>query len=170
MPLPSYNRDIDPTDPSFDPDAPLLDIHTDSLVRWVDDVPHPTVGKSLAKQQLAAVQLAMLSAPYLGTYNPDTGLHEIEPGFENTTNFTAAALKLAMKAASGDVQAYNAALDRVIGKPKQAVESVNMSMSYTEWLDANVDALKEYEDTYSNTIDVTHYNFDDETEDLLRDL
>lgn len=73
--------------------------------------------------------------PYQGEYNEELDMYIIEPRFEGMTNAEVMWIRTAEKAASGDLAATNLILDRVLGKPKQSVESMSMSMSYPEFLE-----------------------------------
>ena len=50
------------------------------------------------------------------------------------TNAEVMIVKLARSAAGGDQEATSMLLDRVLGRPKQSVESKNLSMTYADVL------------------------------------
>lgn len=51
------------------------------------------------------------------------------------TNGEVAAIRHARKAASGDFKATQDILDRIMGKPKQSVESTTTTLNYLDYLD-----------------------------------
>jgi hypothetical protein len=60
--------------------------------------------------------------------------HESELEFEGMTNAEVMIVKLARAAARGDKDSTAAMLDRVLGKPKQSVESKSMKLTYEDYL------------------------------------
>ena len=44
-------------------------------------------------------------------------------------------IRLAEKAANGDTGAMNMMFDRILGKPKQSVETASVSMTYQDFLE-----------------------------------
>ena len=60
--------------------------------------------------------------------------HESELEFEGRTNAEVMIVKLARAAARGDKDATASMLDRVLGKPKQSVESKSMKLTYEDYL------------------------------------
>lgn len=61
--------------------------------------------------------------------------HEKELEFDGLTNAEVMFIKIARRAASGgDSAAENTLLDRMLGKPKQSVESKNLNLTYEDLL------------------------------------
>ena len=60
--------------------------------------------------------------------------HEAELEFDGLTNAEVMFIKIARRAASGDSAAENTLLDRMLGKPKQSVESKNLNLTYEDLL------------------------------------
>ncbi len=75
----------------------------------------------------------------------------IDPHFEGMTNAEVMNIRLARKAAQGDLPSYNALSDRILGKPKQAVESIKVNMSYSDYLD-KVSEEEDVEDIIEATV------------------
>ncbi len=76
--------------------------------------------------------------------HPNKPLTEEE--LEEITNVDLAAVQLASRAAGGDMDAINALFDRVLGKPKQTSESINV--------DLNIDAILTGEKTGPPIIEI----------------
>jgi hypothetical protein len=60
--------------------------------------------------------------------------HEAELEFEGMTNAEVMIIKLARAAAAGDKEATSAMMDRVLGRPKQSVESKSLKLTYEDYL------------------------------------
>ena len=60
--------------------------------------------------------------------------YESELEFEGHTNAEVMIIKLARAAAGGDKDATSSMLDRVLGRPKQSVESKSLKLSYEDYL------------------------------------
>jgi hypothetical protein len=60
--------------------------------------------------------------------------HEAELEFEGMTNAEVMIIKLARAAAAGDKDATSAMMDRVLGRPKQSVESKSLKLTYEDYL------------------------------------
>ena len=84
-----------------------------------------------------------MDEPYTGTYDPVVGQYIIEPEFEGLTCQQVIIRKARRNAISGDQAAINAWLDRVIGKPKQSVENLNVGVTLQEYLDQYADLQDE---------------------------
>ena len=113
---------------------------SNALFAWSAGMPQPSggrVSKAMQKEQINQLLLAALSLPYKGVWNADTQQYEMDdPDYANATYGEVISHKLVQRAAAqGDIRAIQEVLDRTLGKPKQAVESVNMSLSYTDFLE-----------------------------------
>ena len=105
-----------------------------TAIQWVNGVPEPIV-KHITPTSVKTLATTALSMPYQGEYNEELDMYIVEPRFAGMTNAEVMWIRTAEKAASGDLAATNLILDRVLGKPKQSVESMSMSMSYPEFLE-----------------------------------
>ena len=105
-----------------------------TAIQWVNGVPEPIV-KHITPTSVKALATTALSMPYQGEYNAELDMYIIEPRFANMTNAEVMWIRTAEKAAAGDLAATNLILDRILGKPKQSVESMSMSMTYPEFLE-----------------------------------
>ncbi len=116
-----------------------------SLYSWQEGLPIPINSRPMAKEQLSALFPAALSLPYQGEWNHETQSYFIEPRFRGLTDGEVLIERLKEKALGGDLKAMDMIFDRIMGKPKQAVETVSMNMSYSEYLD-HLAAQDEQED------------------------
>lgn len=105
-----------------------------ATIEWVNGVPEP-VYKNITPSSVKQLANTALSLPYQGEYIPELDTYIIEPRFQGMSNAEVMWIKMAEKAATGDLKAAEMILDRVLGKPKQSVESATMTMNYTEFLD-----------------------------------
>ncbi len=104
-----------------------------AMIKWVNGVPEPYYG-DINPSSVKKLAVVAASLPYEGTWDPDLEMNIIEPRFEGLTNAEVMWIRLAESAANGDLTATNMMLDRILGKPKQSVESTSMTMSYQEFL------------------------------------
>lgn len=120
--------------------------HFESVIIWENGIPDVRYQKMLTKETVAELPLAALSQPY-----ERTSL-EIELGrdeeFENLTRAEVMHIRLARKAAGGSMEAAKFLLERMLGKPKQSVETKSLSMTYTQYLEELT--RKENEDNTDN--------------------
>lgn len=104
------------------------------LIRWENGVPYPVYAPPMQKDQLSSLINAAIAVEYEGELDEETGERHLDPRYEGCTMGEVMALKLAEKAASGNLNAVNMVFDRILGKPKQSVESTTMTVSYTDYL------------------------------------
>lgn len=106
------------------------------LINWVDGRPIPVYSHPLNKQQVSDLVTSALSLQYTGEIDTETGEPvNFDSRFMGMTNAEVMAIRLAEKAASGDHKATEQLLDRILGKPKQSVETVGVKMNYKDFLD-----------------------------------
>lgn len=118
-------------------------IHYESFLIW-DDEGKPSMGfkEMITKEVLEELPVAALSLPYKRS-DKEIFLNE-DPEFEGKTNAEVMNIRLARKAAQGCMTAIKAIQDRVLGKPKQQIESRSITETYTQYLER---IGKEDEDT-----------------------
>ncbi len=105
----------------------------ESFIDWSSGVPVVKHKEMLPKEVIRDVATAAVSRPYERT--EEEVFLNIDPHFEGMTNAEVMNIRLARKAAQGDLPSYNALSDRILGKPKQAVESIKVEMNYADYLD-----------------------------------
>jgi hypothetical protein len=105
-------------------------------IEWHNNLPRVVGKEVLTKQALNDLNECALTLDYNPIRSEDTG--EILPSelrFVGKMNAEVAAIKRAEAAAQGDDDIYERVLDRVLGKPKQSVETKSMTMTYQDYLD-----------------------------------
>lgn len=107
-------------------------------MKWNGNVPTPVYNEpqEFTPDQAKAAQIKALNAPYRGTYDAKLDAYVVEKEFEGLTNYEVACIRRAEAAAMGNLKAVEQVEDRLFGKPKQAVESVQMKMSYQDFLES----------------------------------
>jgi hypothetical protein len=105
-----------------------------TMIQWVNGVPEPTYG-NINPSSIKQLATTALSLPYEGDYNEELGINVIDPRFEGMSNAEVMWVRMAEKAAAGDIDAAKTILDRVLGKPKQSVETTTMTLTYPEFLE-----------------------------------
>lgn len=121
------------------------------MVSWVGGMPVPTSVPLVTKPALEELASVAMSLPYVPTPPKDlvpdtpkwTAWELAEREFEGMTNAEVILIKMARSAASGDQGAATALLDRILGRPKQSVESKSFTMSYTDVLKEKAERMKD---------------------------
>jgi len=150
------NKRLDPSVPAVG----SLGVVNKRMIVWgPDGVPRPSSVPTISKQGIEDLAAVALSLPFKPKEIPfeltvplpldasevqknarEMALmeaeHELEQEreFEGMTNAEVMIVKLARSAAGGDPVATSMMLDRVLGKPKQSVESKSMTMTYADVL------------------------------------
>lgn len=99
------------------------------IVFGADGVPRPVSTPLLTKQSIEDLAVTALSLPF----KPDP-LSPSDAEFGGMTNAEVMIVKLARSAAAGSMEATTTLLDRVLGRPKQSLESKSMTMTYADVL------------------------------------
>lgn len=115
------------------PAAPAI-INKSMIVWGADGLPMATGVPTITKAGLEELAVASLSL----TYDDPLGIY---PEFKGMSNAEVMMVRMARKAADGDISVAAMLLDRVLGKPKQSVESKNVSFSYEDYLKALADKV-----------------------------
>lgn len=137
-------------------------------IRWEKGNPVPVYAPPLNKHQMSELVTAALSSEYEGDVDPETGEPiNVDPRYVGMTNAEVMAVRLAKKAASGHDKSVTEVLDRILGKPKQSVESVGVKMNYRDFLDViqrdeQAQSLAEFEVT---TLDINPHTQNEKEDD-----
>lgn len=131
-----------------------------ALFDWVEDLPRPRLSRAMQKEQVQQLYHAAMALPYRGEWDAVSQSYQMDPQFEGMTYGEVIIVKQIRKAAEGDQKAAENVIDRILGKPKQALETKSMHMSYSEFLDASAAEEMAYQAQYGNAdqddvIDVT---------------
>jgi hypothetical protein len=95
------------------------------------NIPYVVDTEPYTKQSTAAL---VASAGAL-TYKPKNDSEE-EQRFKDMELMEVMTIRLMEKAAKGDFDATTAILDRILGKPKQETQNVNVNVTYADYLDS----------------------------------
>ncbi len=121
------------------------------MIVWgADGLPRPSSAPSLSPASISELATVALSLPY----KPDPLVPSEAEEFEGMTNAEVMIVKLARSAAGGNMAATTELLDRVLGRPKQSVESKTMSMTYADVLKEKAARLSEARSRQESAIDV----------------
>ncbi len=108
----------------------MEDVQT--IIKWVEGKPVPTHIGIMNKEAVAELPITVLSLPYERTeFEKEMG---VDKEFEGLTNGEVALIIQARRASRGDSRALDMLMDRIVGKPKQQVESKNLNLTYEDWL------------------------------------
>lgn len=103
------------------------------MTRWNNGVPELCYGKAVTPTSVKKLAVISASLPYEGEWDEDLEMFIIEERFKGLSNIEVMWMKVAEKAANGDTTSINILLDRILGKPKQSVESASVTMGYEEF-------------------------------------
>lgn len=110
--------------------------HGGAVYDWSKEgIPSPKLSKTMMKEQVQQLYHAAIARPYMGQWNPDTQTYFCEADYRHLTKMEVIIERIVDRATTGELKAVDMLMDRVLGKPKQSVEAVTMSLSYTEYLD-----------------------------------
>lgn len=139
---------------------PSPQITSNNLFEWREGIPSPYGAQPMTKEQVQTLYFAAAALPYNGVWNPETQAWEIPDRFQGCTTMEVIIQKQFEEAASGNLKATEQVIDRILGKPKQAVDVAMATMSYSEFLEklANEDAQANnaYAQASSQVIDIAN--------------
>jgi len=124
------------------------------LFIWKEGIPEPRNAKSMAREEVERLHFASLGLPYKGEWDAQTQSYKMEQRYKGLTLGEVMVLKATERAANGDHKAYTDIMDRVLGKPKQAVESVSLSMKYSDYLKHQEELDKSDPPPWEEAVDV----------------
>ncbi len=104
------------------------------VIGWKNGLPEITYKEMLSKEIIADLPLVAISMPY--KRSDEEVLLGIDTDLEGLTIAEVMNIRMARKAANGDKEAFKLIQDRVLGRPKQQIESTKISMSYSDYLDS----------------------------------
>jgi hypothetical protein len=100
------------------------------VIEWVDGLPTAGTRPVVTVEGVRELVRVAMSLEYV----PDPDRIE-DWEYEGMTNAEVMAIKLVRQAAKGDTAVISEVLDRVIGKPKQSIDSRTMTMTYQDYLE-----------------------------------
>jgi hypothetical protein len=108
-------------------------VHYESSVDWTTGSPVVKYKAMLTKEVLAELPLVAISMPYKRTEGEILLGEGLE--FEGKTNAEVMNIRMARSAARGDREAIKMLQDRILGKPKQQIETHKISENYHEFVE-----------------------------------
>jgi hypothetical protein len=123
----------------------------DMLLDWSSGYPIPTPNPSMTKELFSEIKNRVAGQMYAPYTCPITKVDTFDPTLAGLTVMEAMFVLLTRMGLSGDKSAIQEVMDRIEGKPKQSVESVSVSMSYTDHLKM----LQDQEQQTTPPIDIT---------------
>lgn len=109
-------------------------IYSERYIEFEDGMPVLKYRNVIRKEALNELTRHALSQPYEGEWDPVAQEYVKDPRFEGMTKAEVMEHRLIDKAAAGNVEAIREIKDRLMGKPKQQVESKNLNISYEDFL------------------------------------
>lgn len=97
-------------------------------------MPVPTYRQPPTHDELRAEILNAFCLPYKGAKDPSGELLPEESDYVGKSKLEVMMHRVSDRAALGDMEAVNFMFDRTIGKPKQHVENISVTMSYQDFL------------------------------------
>lgn len=149
--------------------VPRSQIYSERYVDWEDGMPVLKYRNVVRKEAINELTRHALSQPYEGEWNPEQQCYIKDPRFEGMTKAEVIEHRLVDKAAAGSVEAIKEIKDRLMGKPKQQVESKNLNISYEDYLAelARSEGILDDSSDESNEVGNDTYSYDyDEPLDL----
>ncbi len=108
-------------------------VHYDTVVNWDSGSPVVEYKAMLTKEVVADLPLMALSLPY--ERSEEEIMLGLDLQFEGRSNAEVMNIKLARSAAKGDKDAIKMLHDRILGKPKQQIETHKVVENYHEFVD-----------------------------------
>jgi len=100
-----------------------------AVIVWKDNIPTVESHEIFPSGQLMAVTETILAEPYNDPL-------ELFPQYKGMSNGEVVLRQLIGRATLGCKDATKELLDRLVGKPKQQIETKKLSMTYADYLDA----------------------------------
>ena len=139
------------------------------LVKWENGVPVPVYTEPVTPQSVTKLIRHEYATEYEPLLDPEGNPLFGEDRYIGLTKAEAAAVRFTNASARGDMDATKFIYDRILGKPKQQVETISMTLTLEEFL-ANEQkfASEEYVTTELPTVLETEWE-DVEAEDTPED-
>jgi len=109
-------------------------VEVERYVKMVDGVPEIGYRNIIKEEALPVLKRHALSQPYLGEWDTTQQKYKIDPRYVGMTKAEVIEHKKVDLACAGDLAAMKEIDDRLLGKPKQQVETKNLNMTYDDFL------------------------------------
>lgn len=113
---------------------------SEKRIEWINGMPVPTTTKPFTKESTKALINAAMSADYKPRYKIHANGEKTEDLMDGEEDYLGMAVGEVMimracdNAAWGDLDTFKYLMDRVVGKPVQATENLNVSGTLEEYL------------------------------------
>lgn len=114
--------------------APRAEIYAERYIDWEDGMPILKYRNVVKKEAIEELTRHAMSQQYEGDWDPRLQCYIEDPRFKGMTKAEVMRHKLIDKAAKGDIEAIKLIDERLLGKPKQSVESKNLNIGYEDYL------------------------------------
>lgn len=138
------------------------------MIVWKNGLPTAATEKPFTKETINALTRATFALPYETVKDADGKTLKSEEKFEGLSIGEVMVQRACEAAAKGDLDAFKYLMDRVAGKPVQAVENVNISASLEEFLEAVARQGLPQSDHQQITVTVDDVQEIPSVEDLLK--
>lgn len=109
--------------------------YVEPYIVWENGIPIKKHKLVVAKEDIQEMKMHAASQIYRGDWDPVNEAFIPDPRYEGLTKIEVAQHKLMDRAASGDIQALGQIEDRILGKPKQQVESLQVNATLESFLE-----------------------------------
>lgn len=109
--------------------------YVEPYIVWVDGLPVKKIRTVLAKDDVQELRTNAAAQPYFGDWDPVNQEYIPDPRYEGMSKIEVAIHKQMDQAARGDINALEKIEDRMFGKPKVQVESLQISATLEEFLE-----------------------------------
>lgn len=124
-----------PTERQLPSLASAKSAYVEPYIVWENGVPVKKHKLVIAKEDIQEMKIHAATQIYQGDWDPVNQCYIPDPRYEGLSKIEVAQHKLMDKAASGDTQALQQIENRILGMPKQQVESLNISTTLESFLE-----------------------------------
>jgi len=114
--------------------APRAEVYAERYIDWEDGMPVLKYRNVVKKEAIEELTRHAMSQAYEGEWEPLLQCYIEDPRFKGMMKAEVMRHKLIDKATKGDIDAIKLIDERLLGKPKQSVESKNMHITYEDYL------------------------------------
>lgn len=109
--------------------------YVEPYIVWENGIPKKKYKLVMAKEDIQEMKIHAATQMYHGEWDPINQTYIVDPRYEGLSKIEVAQHKLMDKAAAGDIDALSKIEDRILGKPKQQVESLQISATLESFLE-----------------------------------
>jgi len=109
--------------------------YVEPYIVWENGLPVKKFKLQMTKEDMQEMKVHAATQVYHGDWDPVSQSYIADPRYEGLSKIEVAQHKLMDKAAAGDTQALSQIEDRILGKPKQQVESLQINATLESFLE-----------------------------------